>query len=202
MRIVSRSRSAVAALCAAVTVAVLAVASPATAAPVSPAAQVTISNGIWVINTVGPDGVLQYGFDRVVDVAGWSFDDRGRVHMWDFRNNGNFDNQRWNFINLGQGLYQIKNKNSSKCLDKSMDNGNVDGALVYQFSCAANHPSNQVWYLDNLGLNGYLRIRSWADNRCLDIRGKVDADDATVQVYGCNSTGWNQAWAPKYWSAS
>ena len=171
----------------------------ATATPAS-AAQVTISDGIWVINTVGPDGVLEYQTDRVVDVAGWSFDDRGRVHMWDFRSNGNVTNQRWDFINLGGGYYQIKNQNSGKCLDKSMDNGNVDGALVYQYSCSANHPSNQVWYLDNLGLNGYPHIRSKADNRCLDIRGKVDADDATVQVWSCNSVGWNQAWAPTWWS--
>jgi len=146
-----------------------------------------------VIRTVGPNGVPD-GADRVVDVAGWSTANRGRVHMWAYRITGNVENQRWNFVDLGGGLYQIVNNNSGKCLDKSMDFGNVDGELVYQYSCFANHPANQLWWLDSGGLGSRIRIRSAADNRCLDIRNKVDADDATVQVWGCNSVGWNQAW--------
>jgi len=147
--------------------------------------------GGYSISTVGPNLVLEVN-DRVVDVANWSTASRGRVHMWDYRVSGNVQNQRWNFNLNTAGYYQIVNRNSNLCLDKSMDNGNVNGALVYQYGCSG--AVNQQWYIDNGGAGGWQRLRSRADGRCLDIRDLVNANDATVQVWGCNSTGWNQAW--------
>jgi hypothetical protein len=149
--------------------------------------------GGFAINTVGPN-LVPDNADRVLDVAGYSTADRGRVHMWDYRVTGNVQNQRWNIVAVGGGNVQIVNRNSGKCLDKSMDQGNIDGALVYQYTCAGSEPSNQLWWFDNNGAGGRQRIHSVADGRCLDIRNKVDADDATVQVWGCNAIGWNQSW--------
>jgi Ricin-type beta-trefoil lectin domain-like len=164
-----------------------------------PQAAVIAAQPIYTITSPGPN-LVEETYDRVVDVANWSTADRGRVHMWVWRDGSDgqpVGNQRWTRVevdNSGSGRFYLVNNYSGLCLDKSMDNGNVDGALVYQYGCRAG-AANQEWYLDTGAVNGWFRFRSVADGRCLDIRDKVDANDATVQVWGCNSVGWNQAWS-------
>jgi hypothetical protein len=142
------------------------------------------------IMTMGPN--LSLNNNRVVDVQAWSYADRARVHMWDYLTTGNYYNQRWCFSD-GLGWTEIINENSGKCLDKSMDLGDVNGAVVYQYTCYGT--SNQYWWRDRgRGAGGGDRFINLEDNRCLDIKNKVDANDASLQVWDCNSSGWNQSW--------
>jgi hypothetical protein len=146
-----------------------------------------------VISSIGPNLVPDPS-DRVVDLENWSKADRGRVHMWDYRVTGDVRNQRWDFFELpaGSGWYQIVNNSSGKCLDESLDGGSFNGQIVYQFECGVG--VNQLWAVIAGGAGGHVRLMSAQDNRCLDIRDKIDANDATLQVWSCNSNGWNQSW--------
>jgi hypothetical protein len=147
----------------------------------------------FAIMTIGPD--LSFNNDRVVDVEAWSLAPRGRVHMWDYRTTQPppYFNQRWCFRTAPSGWAEIKNLNSGMCLDKSMDWGDVNGAVVYQYPCGGT--SNQMWRLDRgRGAGGGDRLMNLEDNRCLDIKDKVNANDASLQVWDCNAAGWNQSW--------
>ncbi len=117
--------------------------------------------------------------------------------MWEYRQSGNVANQRWQFLPTLDGRYfQILNLNSGKCLDKSMDNGDVNGEPVYQFNCTW-YAHNQQWYFEQRGVAGYAVIRNAEDGRCLDIRNFDTSNGAPVQVWDCNSASraqWNQTW--------
>jgi len=143
------------------------------------------------ISNIGPN--LNFSPFRVLDVEGWSTANRGRVHMWDYRTTGNYNNQRWTTRLVAGSWYQIINVNSHLCLDKSMDNGDRDGALVYQYTCDPSKPYNQLWAFEPGGINGYWTIADAQDGRCLDIRDFNPNIDATVQVWSC-SGAWNQTW--------
>jgi hypothetical protein len=145
-----------------------------------------------VISSIGPNGVPDAS-DRVVDVAAWSKTPKGRVHMWDYRVTGDVRNQRWHFyVTDFANTYIIQNEFSEMCLDESLDGGSFDGQIVYQYPC--NGTYNQLWGVIGGGAGGGSRLYSLQDGRCLDIRNFVDANDATVQVWSCNSSGWNQSW--------
>jgi hypothetical protein len=131
----------------------------------------------------------------VADVENFSLADRARVHMW-YWQDGN--NQRWLVYTVPgypSDQYVFKNQNSGKCLDKSMDGGNVDGAGVYQYTCSG--AANQRWkYVPYTSTAGYAatHIVSVADSRCLDRKDQKLDNGTLVQVWGCNSIGSNQAW--------
>jgi hypothetical protein len=146
---------------------------------------------VATISNIGPN--LNFSPFRVLDVENWSMANRGRIHMWDYLTSGNVKNQRWTTRNLGGSWYQIINVNSHLCLDKSMDNGDHDGALVYQYTCDPNNRSNQLWAIEPGGANGGWLIQSAEDGRCLDIRDKNPNIDASLQVWSC-SGAWNQTW--------
>jgi len=140
-----------------------------------------------VISGAGPDRAFSSN-DRVLDVANW----------WDFRVTGDVTNQRWDLVYItdhnGFSYFQVVNKHSGKCLDKSMDAGNVDGAQVYQYSCS-NSSANQLWRIDwECDFRDFFQLHDYADNRCLDIRNRVDANDASLQVWTCGFHAWNQEW--------
>jgi Ricin-type beta-trefoil lectin domain-like len=144
------------------------------------------------ISNIGPN--LNFDPFHVLDVAGWSTANRGRLHMWDYRTTGNVANQRWRTRNIAGSWYQIINVNSGLCLDKSMDSGDHDGAVVYQYACNANHPPNQVWSIHSGGINGHWLIQDAEDSRCLDIQNKNPNIDSNLQVWSC-SGAWNQTWS-------
>jgi hypothetical protein len=131
---------------------------------------------------------------KVLDVEAWSKADRGRVHLWTLRTSGNVDNQRWTITEIvkDSGVYQIRNVNSDKCLDKSEDAPDANGTPVYQYTCQTGWITNQAWQFVRAvpGSNwGYLKNAS--GGRCLDVRGKSFTDGASLQVWDCGGD-WNQ----------
>src|SRR5262249_24899321 len=147
-----------------------------------------------VIRNYGTGGV-----SRVLDVDAWSTNDRGKVHVWDYRTDGNVTNQRWGFIPTpSSAFFWIGHLNSGKCLNMSIDAGDIDGARVYQFTCDwTTFTRNQLWYFHRIGVGGDPVIRSAEDGRCLDIRAFDQSNGAEVQVWSCNTQDraqWNQTW--------
>jgi Ricin-type beta-trefoil lectin domain len=83
----------------------------------------------------------------------------------------------------------IENRNAAgKCLDRSLEEGNVDGAAVYIFAC--NGGATQQWRVVPRG--GAFELRKLADDRCLDIEVDDINIDADLHARTCHG-GWNQA---------
>src|SRR5437016_1611019 len=122
----------IAVVCAAVALAPFAGTKPAAA-----------SANSWVEANFGEDYNVM-----VLDVEMWRTANRSRIHMWELRLDGLYTNQRWTPVvkgNDGFGGYMINlvGNQSSKCLDKSMDRGNVNFATVYIYTCSGSN--NQLW---------------------------------------------------------
>lgn len=137
---------------------------------------------------------------KVLDVANWSTADRGPVHLWAHRTTGNVNNQRW-YLYLtgrlnGHPVYQIRNVNSGKCLDKSESVPNANGNAVYQYQC--HEGNNQKWEVIPWGNQGGGMLRNLAGGRCLDVAEFDWSDGAKIWVWDCHG-GWNQVWTvPAY----
>lgn len=132
---------------------------------------------------------------KVLDVANWETRDRGDVHIWSLRTTGNVNNQRWTITEIGgagTGVYQIRNVNSGKCLDKSLDAPDANGTRVYQYTCQTGWITNQAWRFVRVeaGSNWGL-LKNASGGRCLDVRGKSFTDGALLQVWDCVGD-WNQ----------
>lgn len=176
--------------------ALLAGAAPASAAPTS----VTT----WVSVKPPPGGSIG---PKVIDVRGWSTDNRGVVQLYQWLNNGNHDNQRWTITRVdtwqGQGVYELKNVFSHQCLDMSLDNyTGTNGTPVYQYPCLGT--KNQQWIFDRVDpASNWGHLINWDaayyNDRalCLDATGPSYADLTPLQVWDCNgnnSSNWNQRW--------
>ncbi len=133
---------------------------------------------------------------KVLDIANWSRDDRGPAHLWHLETTGNFSNQRWDVVASYEpgmdNVVELRNRNSGKCLDKSMDRGNYDGAPVYQYTCSGE--DNQQWhFVDVVPGSKWGWLVNVADGRCLDVRDVNYSDGAPLQVWTCKNS-WNQRW--------
>ncbi|MEU4245402.1 RICIN domain-containing protein [Actinoplanes sp. NPDC026619] len=134
-----------------------------------------------------------------IDILNGATGNRGMAQLWS--PNGN-NQQRWNIVYFGiyttpslaeYKLYSLKRTNLDQCLDKSMDRGNVNGAAVYQYDCAAGQTHNQLWYFVPAAGTNYGELRNREDGRCLDVRDYDYFNGAPLQVWDC-SGAWNQLW--------
>ncbi|GAA4241759.1 hypothetical protein GCM10022254_71920 [Actinomadura meridiana] len=137
---------------------------------------------------------------KVLDVEGWSRDDRGRVHLWEFRTTDDVRNQRWIVERVGDmnghDVFRFINQLSGKCLDKSDDNPNGNGNLVYQFTCHGGN--NQNWEKIPFGDDGWTQLRNVAGGRCLDIEGPRWDNGATIHVWDCYGSDGKPAWSQRW----
>jgi Ricin-type beta-trefoil lectin domain-like len=135
---------------------------------------------------------------KVIDIRGYSTQDRGVATLYGLRTSGNVANQRWSIEYLytlpnGHRVYQLRNQLSGKCLDKSEDVPDADGNAVYQYTCSGT--SNQYW--EQMGSSGWVQLKNVSDGRCLDITGPSFTDGAVLHVWHCYST-WSQYWNIDY----
>jgi hypothetical protein len=135
---------------------------------------------------------------RVIDVRGASYATRAETQLWTL-NHGN--QQYWDIrlmyetqdpTGVWRKFYQFRNARSELCLDKSLDNGNANGAAVYQYPCRDDAP-NQHWYYVEVNGSNWGYLKSASGDRCLDARGPSFTDGARLQVYDCTGA-WNQRW--------
>jgi hypothetical protein len=129
----------------------------------------------------------------VIDVANWGTADRSPVHTWHINLYGDYSNQLWTALQKSISgttrTIELIGNQSNKCLDKSEDNGNVNGAAVYIYTCSG--AANQLWRY-NPTPAGWSDLRNVADpNRCLTSYGPYDG--AVVDVENCEGT-LEQSW--------
>jgi hypothetical protein len=127
---------------------------------------------------------------KVLDVAGWSTEDRGAVQLWTESNADDNGNQLWRLHPRGDSFI-IENEFSGKCLDETRDTPLANGNKVYQYSCS-NEKLNQRW--EFIGRRGeYGALRNKMSGRCLDLANLEYRDGASVQSWDCTGA-WNQSW--------
>ena len=144
------------------------------------------TTGLWIEH---PGSRLEYGAD--VEYA--STADRAKVHLWQYYSN---PNQDWYKATVDgfPDEYVFINKNSGKCLDKSMDHGNNWGAQIYQYECF--FTANQRWKLTShqVGQITAFRVESVAaPGQCLDVKDYQYRIGAAIQSWPCDWM-WNQDW--------
>ncbi|WP_242909342.1 RICIN domain-containing protein [Actinomadura terrae] len=137
---------------------------------------------------------------KVIDVAGWSTEDRGRVHLWALRRTGDVRNQRWTPVHSGEvnghTLFKFVNEYSGKCLDKSEDAPNGNGNVVYQHTC--HNGPNQLWERIPFNDSSYTQLKNLAGGRCLDVEGPTWQDGTTIHVWDCYSVNGEPAQSQRW----
>jgi len=99
-------------------------------------------SGLWRFDKEGVHyRIVSLQTGRCLDVSGAFKENGAAVVQWDC--NGG-DNQLWDFVHLGEGIYNIKAVHSGMCLDVS-EASQADGAAIIQWEC--NGQGNQRWKL-------------------------------------------------------
>lgn len=158
--------------------------------------RVNITSGGFNFNRITIDAVQSSGFagyyniisrssSKGLDVAGNATNNNANVQQYEI-NNGGGDNQRWEFVDVGGGYYNIKVKSTSKCLSqRTYSNTNV-----VQQNC--NGYNRQKWELIDVG-GGYFSLRNRATSRRLDVSGNSTSNSANIQTWS-NTNASNQQW--------
>ncbi|ABC31143.1 protein containing QXW lectin repeats [Hahella chejuensis KCTC 2396] len=124
---------------------------------------------------------------KCADVYGGDRRDGASVIQWSCHG-GN--NQRWQFIHLGNGVHQIKSVNSGKCLDL-FGASQYNGAYAGQWTC--NNSNNQKWQAFK-NTDGTYRLIAVHSGKALD----VDAAGGTYNGARLRQWDWvganNQRW--------
>ena len=119
-----------------------------------------------------------------------------KVQLWDCYGAGQL-NQYWYFETTGTtGLYRIRSRYNSRCLDADSNTIGDDGTKVQLWDCLGGGQYNQYWRLSSTGFAGVYRITSYYNGRCLDADYGTIADNGTrVQLWDClGDNQYNQDW--------
>lgn len=126
---------------------------------------------------------------KCIDVFGGSTSKNANVQQYACNGGAN---QRWEFIDLGNGQFAIRNVNSGLVLDVAGDNrGN--GANLQQFPW--NGGANQRWYAR--GSNSNFELVNVNSGKCLDVQGGGMGNNVNIVQWQCNG-GRNQRWYAGY----
>ena len=91
--------------------------------------------------------------------------------------------QRWDFVDLGSGVYQIRNAVTLKCMDVA--GSNIDGTAVVQWTCAS--ITNQRFEAKPK-LPGYVTLKTrvaGTKTHCLDVPGEQPIDGLAIIIWSC-----------------
>lgn len=124
---------------------------------------------------------------KCMDVAGVDRNNGANIHQWDCHDGGN---QKWRFVDVGNGYYRLEALHSGRCADVA-DRGTVNGTNVIQYDCHGG--DNQVWKPIRLE-GGWYQIKSKLSGRCLDVAGVGIGNGTNIQQWECHY-GDNQSWA-------
>jgi hypothetical protein len=91
-------------------------------------------------------------------------------------------NQKWQFNDKGNGLFEIVSLNSGKCLEVA-GSSKSNGAGIDQSTC--NAAANQRWKLTNS--SGKYALASQSSGKCLDVAGAGTANQVPLQQWTCGS---------------
>jgi glucose/arabinose dehydrogenase len=143
-----------------------------------------IANGIY---RMLPTHIPSTSTAQCADVNGRSTASGADVIQWTC--NGQ-NNQQWQFIHVGSGIYEIRAVHSNLCLGV-VGNSATNGADVVQLTCNAS--SGQRWLVRPVtGLSGVFELLAQTGtSRCLDVFGASTAAGADIIQWGCHG-GANQ----------
>lgn len=169
-RRLTRRLAVMAATAVALPAAVVAVAvSPASAATVDTSAQY-----VFVNRNSG----------KAMDLWNWSTADGGEIRQFT-RTDGN--NQQFQFVDVGNGYYQLRNRHSGKVV--AVPNSN-DGVQVTQVTASSD--TKQHWRLAD-SANGDVRFINRHSSKALEVWQWSTADGGVVSQYA-DLDGANQRW--------
>src|SRR5271169_2999834 len=126
---------------------------------------------------------------RCIDVFGSSTNKNANVQQFSCNNGAN---QRWEFIDVGNGQYAIRNVNSGLVLDVAGDS-RANGANVQQFPW--NGGANQRW--KTRGSNNNFELVNVNSGKCLEVQGGGKGNNVNIVQLQCNG-GRNQRWYAGY----
>ncbi|BCJ57796.1 RICIN domain-containing protein [Micromonospora endophytica] len=159
---------------AAITVALPAALVAVTAAPASAATVDTGAQYVFVNRNSG----------KAMDLWNWSTADGGEIRQFT-RGDGN--NQQFQFVDVGGGYYQLRNRHSGKVV--AIPNS-IDGVQVTQVTASSD--TKQHWRLAD-SANGDVRFVNRHSNKVLEVWQSSTADGGMVSQYA-NVDGTNQRW--------
>ena len=126
---------------------------------------------------------------KCIDVFGSSTNKNANVQQ--FTCNGGA-NQRWEFVDLGNGQSAIRNVNSGLVLDVAGDS-RANGANVQQFPW--NGGKNQRW--TTRGSNNNFELVNVNSGKCMEVQGAGRGNNVNIVQFQCNSKT-NQRWFAGY----
>jgi hypothetical protein len=126
---------------------------------------------------------------RCIDVFGSSTNKNANVQQFSCNNGAN---QRWEFVDVGNGQYAIRNVNSGLVLDVAGDS-RANGANVQQFPW--NGGANQRW--KTRGSNNNFELVNANSGKCLEVQGGGKGNNVNIVQSQCNG-GRNQRWYAGY----
>jgi hypothetical protein len=138
-----------------------------------------------IINTPGYVHLMNAGSRKCIDAG-------PPVEQWRCLNTVY---EEWQFVDTGDGLYEIISNASGECL--TQEDGSGDGAPVVQAPCAPVRVASQVWVFRNRGTNSFGPYFSLVNLRlkgCLDLENGDTSDGVPMQIWGCNIRTNNQRW--------
>ncbi|MFD4636281.1 RICIN domain-containing protein [Lentzea sp. NPDC058436] len=94
--------------------------------------------------------------------------------------------QRWDFLDRGDHVFQIRNAVTLKCMDAF--GSNADGVPIVQWPCAGT--SNQRFQASR-NLPDFVTLRSrvaGTRTHCIDVPGGRSDEGLAVQLWTCNGT--------------
>jgi hypothetical protein len=119
---------------------------------------------------------------KCVEVAGSSTADGALIQQ---RTCNGQKNQQWNLVDVGGGIWEVKNAVSGKCVDVS-GWSTANGGKVHQWTCRGQ--ANQRWRAVEPSA-GKVQLRSVHSGKCVDVKGISTADGAAIQQWTCYNVG-------------
>ncbi|WP_277207583.1 non-reducing end alpha-L-arabinofuranosidase family hydrolase [Isoptericola croceus] len=154
-------------------------ASAGAVAVTGPAAAATVDPTAWYL-------LLNRNSGKALDVSGVSTADGAQLHQW---TRTNAENQQFQFVDAGDGYYQIKARHSGKMLDVSSWS-TADGAAIHQWTDHGG--TNQQFRLEDSD-SGHVRLINRNSNKAVEVQSAATNDGANVVQYS-DWGGSNQQW--------
>ncbi|MEU8006827.1 RICIN domain-containing protein [Catellatospora sp. NPDC049111] len=113
------------------------------------------------------------------------------VYKWDLCEDNVFADQYWEFVPLGNGYHQIRNRNSDKCLRMPNNSLNTNAT---QYTCStadtSSIPWSQQWEAIEEGDWGDIMLKNRSSGKCLISQSGTTA----VVQYTCLPQYHDQLW--------
>lgn len=124
--------------------------------------------------------------DRCAEIASYSMVDGGAAVQWGCHGGAN---QRWEYVDVGGGYYELRNGQSGKCLEV-YGWSTEDAAHVVQWDCHGG--ANQLWRYVEVG-GGLHELQNAHSGKCLEVYGWESGDGARLSQWSCFGQD-NQRW--------